>query len=485
MSDGAQGTIAAPAGKSVESEALHQAAEGSWPVLPQERNWGLVGIFGVTLSAGVAAWSYSIGGAVSWYLNAGMGTLAMIAGSLVGMYFVTVAAMPISVKYGIDTIAACKPQYGSRGSAFGIFAQYASIVGWNCILIILLGRATGNIMEAAGWIGPSWKYKISVIVTLVILGIVYWMVVGGADSIRNNSVWIAAAVSVAGLMVLVTLLVKFGFHALASAKPSASTGDIHLDYTLGFEILVATVLSWWPYMGGVMRMSRSCKQAMWPSMICLGMVTGVVGLIGLYAGLVHGDPDPSIFFVKTLGVWMGIVALIFIALANIGTAIVGVYASAIGLKQIPALQYRLTYKWTTLLVLAPVIIVCAFLQDPFMNHVNTFMYFLGLIFAPICAVQIVDFYAFRKNTLHLPSLYDYSSKGRYYFWAGVNPAAFLATAAGFFLYWYLLNPLTYAQHFPFKWVSASIPCVIVSGAVYWVLTKFWVMRAGKGGYEKA
>ena len=83
-----------------------------------------------------------------------MGTLAMIAGSLVGMYFVTVAAMPISVKYGIDTIAACKPQYGSRGSAFGIFAQYASIVGWNCILIILLGRATGNILEAAGWIGP-------------------------------------------------------------------------------------------------------------------------------------------------------------------------------------------------------------------------------------------------------------------------------------------------------------------------------------------
>ena len=39
------------------------------------------------------------------------------------------------------------------------------------------------------------------------------------------------------------------------------------------------------------------------------------------------------------------------------------------------------------------------------------MYFLGLIFAPICAVQIVDFYAFRKNTLHLPSLYRLLDEG--------------------------------------------------------------------------
>jgi NCS1 family nucleobase:cation symporter-1 len=473
-----------PAGKgSVEHEALRQAAEGSWPVLPQERNWGTLGLFAVTLSAGIAAWSYSIGGAVSWYLGATMGTLAMIAGSLVGMYFVTLAAMPISVKYGIDTIAACKPQYGSYGAGFGIFAQYASIVGWNCILIILLGRATANILVAGGVVGEDWKYRISVIVTLVVLAIVYIMVIGGADSVRNNSIWIAVAVTVAGLMVLIVLLTKEGWSTISAGKPAYASGDLHLDYTLGFEILVATVLSWWPYMGGVMRMGRSSRQALFPSMICLGMVTGVIALIGLYASLATGDPDPSVFFVDVLGLWMGIVAIIFIALANIGTAIVGIYASAIGLKQIPALQYRLSYRWTVLIVILPVVIICAFIQDPFMNHINTFMYFLGLIFAPICAIQIVDFYFFRKNTLHLPSLYDYSKEGKYHFWGGINPAAFIATAAGFFLYWYLLNPLTYVSHTPFKWVSASIPAILVSGFIYWVLTKFWIIPMKKGGYD--
>ena len=122
-----------------------------------------------------------------------MGTLAMIAGSLVGMYFVTVAAMPISVKYGIDTIAACKPQYGSYGSAFGIFAQYTSIIGWNCILIIILGRTTANVLEAANVIhGGSTKLYVSIAVTMVTLALIYWMVARGSTrcaTTRCGSPW--------------------------------------------------------------------------------------------------------------------------------------------------------------------------------------------------------------------------------------------------------------------------------------------------------
>lgn len=469
----------------MEKSAIRQAAEGSWPVLPGERNWGAIGMFAVTISAGIAAWSYSIGGAVSWYLQAGLGTIAMISGALVGMYFVTVAAMPVSVKYGIDTIAACKPQYGSIGSAFGIFAQFASIVGWNCILIILFGRATANVLEAGGVISADWVYRVSVIVSLVTLAYVYYLVIGGADSIRNNSVWIAAAVSIAGLVVLVRLIQQYGWSDIAAAEPAYASGDLHLDYTLGFEILVATVLSWWPYMGGIMRMSKSVRQALLPSMICLGMITGVIGLIGLYAGLATGDPDPSIAFVKVAGLWMGIIAVIFIGLANVGTAIVGVYATSIGLKQIPALQYRLTWKWTAAVVIAPVAFIAAFVPNWFMDNSLTYMYFLGLVFAPICGVQIVDYYFFRHQRIDMVSLYDYSAKGKYFYWGGFNPAGFIATAVGFFTYWYLLDPVTYVSHntTAFKWLSASIPSLIVTGIVYAILTVILVKPLGKGGYE--
>lgn len=468
--------------------AIHMAAEGSWPVVPQERNWGAIGLFGVTLSAGIAAWSYAIGGAVSWYLPADLGTIAMIAGALVGMYFVTVAAMPVSVKYGIDTIAASKPIFGFRGSWFAIFVQYASIIGWNCLLIILLGRATAEVLAAGGLISEDQKYLVQVVVSLVTIAIAFWMVIGGADSVRNNSVWIAVAVAGAGLIVFVMLLVNTGWDTIAAGEPAYASGNLHLDYMLGFEILVATVLSWWPYMGGIMRMGKSVRQALMPSMICLGLVTGVVGLIGLYASLGTGVQDPSVSFVTVTGLWMGIVAVIFIALANIGTAIVGVYATMIGLKQIPALQFRLSWRWMALITLAPVAIVAGLFSVEFYDNLTKFMYLLGLVFAPICGVQIVDYYLCRKQKLDVPALYDTSEQSKYHFWSGFNPAAFVAVIVGMVLYYYLLNPLDYTMTLMvgdtplFQWITASIPSLLVTAVVYWILTRFVIIPLKKGGY---
>jgi len=467
---------------------VQMAAEGSWPVVPSERNWGLVGLFGVTLSAGIAAWSYAIGGAVSWYLTAGLGTIAMIAGALVGMYFVTVAAMPVSVKYGIDTIAASKPIYGFRGAAFTILVQYASIIGWNCILIILLGRATAEVLAAGGLITADLKYPVSIVVSLLTIALAFWMVIGGADSVRDNSVWIAVAVAGTGVVVLVMLLVNTGWDKISAGVPAYASGNLHLDYTLGFEILVATVLSWWPYMGGIMRMGKSVSQALLPSMICLGLITGVVGLIGLYASLATGTADPSVSFVQVTGLWMGILAVIFIALANIGTAIVGVYATMIGLKQIPALQFRLSWKIMAVLALGPVAVIATLIPNQFYDNSLTFMYLLGVVFAPICGIQIVDYYLFRRQRLDVTALYDSSSSGKYHFWLGVNPVAFIATAVGMFTYWLLLDPVTYENRLffndinVFQWVSASIPSIVVSGLLYWLLTRLVVIPMRKGGY---
>jgi len=108
----------------------------SWPLLLNERNWSHWALMWVSLSGGVAAWSYSIGGYVAYYLNAGMGTAAMIAGSLVGMFFVVLAVVPTSMKYGIESVVTTIPQFGTRGSVLAIVIQYLSIMGWNCLLLI-------------------------------------------------------------------------------------------------------------------------------------------------------------------------------------------------------------------------------------------------------------------------------------------------------------------------------------------------------------
>ena len=73
-------------------------------------------------------------------------------------------------------------------------------------------------------------------------------------------------------------------------------------------------------------------------------------------------------------------------------------------------------------------------------------------------------------------------------WAELPLAAVsVATVVGFFVYWYLLDPVTYVSHNAtmFKWVSASIPSLISAGVVYAVLTALVIKPLRKGGYELA
>jgi NCS1 family nucleobase:cation symporter-1 len=147
---------------SIDLEVMQEC----WPLLKRERNWSSWGLTWVALSAGVAAWSYSIGGYVGYYLNAGMGTAAMLAGCLVGMFLVVLAAVPSSAKYGIESIATSIPQFGTRGSVFAIFLQYASIIGWNCLLLILFGRALGEVLVTTKMIGAASQGFVSVMATL-------------------------------------------------------------------------------------------------------------------------------------------------------------------------------------------------------------------------------------------------------------------------------------------------------------------------------
>jgi NCS1 family nucleobase:cation symporter-1 len=64
----------------------------------------------------MATWCYIIGGYVAYYLPAGKGIIAMVAGSLVGILLILLATMPVATKLGIDSVASSIPQLGTRGS---------------------------------------------------------------------------------------------------------------------------------------------------------------------------------------------------------------------------------------------------------------------------------------------------------------------------------------------------------------------------------
>lgn len=454
----------------------------SWPLLKKERNWTSLGLIWVALSGGVAAWSYSIGGYVAYYLGAGMGTAAMIAGSLVGMFFVALAVVPPSMKYGIESIVTSIPQFGTRGSVFSIFLQYASIMGWNCVLLILFGKALGEVMLSMQLIDASSQATVSVLGTVGAIAVSWLLLRNGASTVRSSSIIISIFVVIIGMLILFYLVGKAGLQGISSAKPLAPSDNLMWNYSVGFEIVLCTVLSWWPYVGSIVRMVPSGKQTIWPTMIGMGLPTGVISLIGLYSALVIGNPDPTKWLLEIGGVGFGVIALLFLALANIGTAIVGGYATGIGLRRIGWLQKHTSWNQTTLLMFLPVACIGVFIPDLFMAKIPTFMAFLGVVFAPLLGIQITDYIVLRRHRLDVHSLFDKSGKSVYYFWGGFNLAAVGALIVGFMTYVSLLNPITYEVNGLFAYITASVPSILVSGLAYYIFTKLFVQPAKKGGY---
>lgn len=470
----------------VVSDTPSTAGEGSWPALSHERGWGGWALFGNAAATGVATWVYIIGGFVAFYLPAGRGIMAILAGGLAGMLLITLALLPVTGRHGVDSATSTIPQLGTRGSYYAVFLLFATLAGWNCLLLIFLGRASAEILIGLGFFAEGSRQLLVCGFGLAGALVVWLMLTKGPSVLRHAGPMISITVLLLGLYILYLLIHHVGWSTLMSAQPSAPGPTKAWNYATGFEILVVASIGWWPYLGGLVRLVPSARKALWPTVIGLGLPLSVISIVGFFSGLAFPESggDPTGFLLRLGGVGGGLVALVFIILANIGTVMVGVYVGTVGIKRIPVFENRLSWNQTTALALLPVVIVIALLPNLFFDNFGTFLALVGVSFAPLCGVQIADYYGFRRarGGVDIKAMYRNGNTGKYHFWAGFNPAGFMGIAAGFCSYLYLLNPLTFETHAPYSYVSASFPSAIVAGVVYLLLTRLWILPAGKGGY---
>ena len=89
----------------------------------------------------------------------------------------------------------------------------------------------------------------------------------------------------------------------------------------------------------------------------------------------------------------------------------------------------------------------------------------------------------RKQQINIRGVFLSGEGTPYHYWGGFNPAAILAMAAGFVTYLYLLDPVSYASHSPYEYLTASLPTAVVGGLVYLIVTRAIVKPAGKGDYR--
>jgi NCS1 family nucleobase:cation symporter-1 len=454
--------------------------EAAWPLMPTERLWHRRRLFVVLLVAACATWCFVIGEYVGSYLRLWPGFLAMTAGAMIGMLLVTLAVVPSSARYGIDSIQAAVPQFGHNGWVITVPLQYLSITGWNALLLIFLGRSLGRFLTAVGLEGSAFSRWTAPAATVVVCGLVFLILGRGAAGLERVSMVLFFVVVGVGAWLILMLLVRQG-GALSDAAPVHATAK-RLDYQHGIELGMVSLLAWWPYTGSMTRQAADARTAVMPAMLGMGLPVPVLSLVGLAGILALKTSDPTQWVTRVGGSFFGALALLFVAAANFGAITAGIYASTLGLKSVPGM-HRAHWNVALLAALLPVCLVGVFLSSWFFTHFATFLAYLGVFFAPVAGIQIVDYFLLRGQRISLRGVYEAGRHGPYAYWCGLNPAALTAMAAGVSTYLYLLDPESYATHEPFSWLGASLPAAVVGALVHVAVTRLVVRPAGRGGYE--
>jgi nucleobase:cation symporter-1, NCS1 family len=211
----------------------------------------------------------------------------------------------------------------------------------------------------------------------------------------------------------------------------------------------------------------------------------VIGeIVGLMAALALGDADPTVWMIPLGGAALGILALVWIAFANVTSIVSIIYSTCLALKQVGGSALaRVSWAMLDRLCSSSCPAVLTLWPGLIYDNFFQFLYWSGVAFAPLSAIYIADYFIMRRQRLDLRAIYDTGPHAPYTYWGGFNIAALIALALGSLSYILLLNPATLVQYIPgFDYLTASIPAFVVAGVVYLFLTAVWVKPSGRGGY---
>jgi NCS1 family nucleobase:cation symporter-1 len=436
---------------------------GRLPLLPQEREYGTFGAHNTCFAYAVATWCFMIGGYAANWVGAVQGIVCLIAGNLVGVFLTT---MPLSFgcqRYGIEQIEYCKSSFGQRGSKIVLVLYIINMLGWTGLILVMFGNGIRNITRALGYEAGGWVVGVGVGIGL---GLTYLLVTRGVHLLNVSNAIIAPGLGSLTIFMFYMLIQKHGWQSILAASPLEPGPDPLINYFIVFEMGVASGFSWWGGIGFLARNTRTRRDAVYPEILQLGLAMSIVCCVSLFSALVVKTDDPTEWMVPLGGVVMGVLALVFVALANVTSSAVSLFATGLALRHVRAL--RLTPWWVIMIWLIVPCVPFVFWPNQLYDLGDTFLTYNGTIYAPLSGILFADFFFLRKQRLSLWSLFDDDPQAEYHYSHGFNWVALGCVILGMFVYLWMYNPLTAETHALFRFMPASMASFLVPGLVYWV-----------------
>jgi len=468
---------ATPESSTFAARLRQEAVLGRLPLLASEREYGTAGILATGFTYAVATWCFLIGGYAANVATALPGMIALISGSVVGVTLSLGAAALACNRYGLEQIDFVKSCFGQRGAKLVLVFYVINQLGWTGTILVMWGRGVQNIVEAFGVHTDENLVRLMVLVGVLLA---FLIVVRGVHVLNVfNGVVTPGLVAVTGLLFYV-LLRHSSWHELTALPTLQPVTDARLGTTIAFEYGLGAGFSWWPGIGFLTRNTTSQRNSFWPQIVTLGFGMGIVCCIGLLAGLVFRNYDPTVWMVQAGGRVLGILALLLTGIANLSASAIMMFTAALALRHIRRLH---RFSWIPL-VSATFVPLLAYVLIPeaLYTHGSSFLTYNATMFAPISGILFVDYILLRHQVLNLSQFFEGAPFGHYWFVRGFNPAALVCMIGGQLLYVYLLDPVSLETHGPVRVWTASGPAVVLPMIVYWISAKVWLFPRHLGGY---
>lgn len=460
-----------------------EAHFSTYPLRREERIWGFVDLTWIMTGLAIATWAFMIAGTSVLFVGFKAGIAACMMGNLIACAFVGFSCLG-TCKYGTEHFTFVRSVFGQHGVKPLIYLILFGInVGWTAVLAIMFGRAVGNVISQLAGIdlNPNGALVIGMaLFSLVLAWVILWK---GPLAIKWFNRIVAPGLIIVILGMYFLIGTNFSITELIGMPPLEPLEGKLLNFMLVLELNFGSSFAWWPGIGSMSRMARSQRGAVWAYILGLFVPTALAQSVGIMAALAVGDSDPTVWMVPLGGVGLGVLALVWIALANLTSNVSLGYMTLVALRQ-ESMKFLKDMPWTRISAvfygLAGVLCLWpGMIYDQFFR----FLLYCALAYVPFVAISIVDYLFLRGCQVSMRGLYESSPGSPYRYWGGWNWVALVSVAIGIGVYFVMIDPNAFVPHAGFQYLTASMPTLFASGAAYALLTVFVTRRVGKGGFD--
>jgi len=446
----------------IRDESLY----GRLPLLPDEREYGMRSANTSCFAYAVATWCFLTGGYVAQYLGAIDGMICLLTGSVIGTFLTTMAPALGSQRYGLEAIDYTKSAFGQRGSRILLIFYLINQLGWTGLILVMFGNGIRNILAGFGFEPGAWVAGAGVAVGL---WLVYLLVTRGIHLLNVSNAYIAPGLLFLTIGMMALLLRDHGWSEIVAAEPLDPYEDRWMNYMIVLELSIAGGISWWGGVGFLARNTKTRRNAVYPEILQLGLGMGLVCCVALFSSLVVRASDPTEWMIPIGGLHMGVLALIFVALANISSSAISVFASGLALRHLRVLGTR---PWWHLVLWS--LVPClpfVFMPTQLFDLGSNFLSYNGTLYAPVVGILFADFIFVRRQRINSWAIFDDDPSGEYYYSKGFHWPALTSLLLGQVIYFSLLDPLSFESSTAFLYLTASLPACIGPGVVYAIWMK--------------